>query len=117
MSKTKEFPRPLARLSGLEGGAYGEVVLKALSRTQMELDLGNEFVLFNHEQARALAEAVRVFLELHECDEHGRERREERREEREEKVIEHAVDRAVDRVVDEVVEEVVEARPRRRGRR
>ena len=107
MSKHKEFPRPLARLSGLEGGAYGEVVLKALSRKQMELDLGDEFVLFNPEQARALAEAVRVFLELHECDEHGRE----------EKVIERAVDRAVDRVVDEVVEEVVEVRPRRRGRR
>lgn len=100
----REFPRQLVRLSGLEGGAYGEIVLKAITRRQMELDLGNEFVLFNREQACALREAVHHFLEL---EERFEERREERREE---KAIEHAIE--------EVAEEIAEvARPRRRRSR
>lgn len=113
----REFPKQIARLTKLEGGAYGEIVLKAITRRQMELDLGNEFVLFNREQAKALGEAVRYFLELDDvCDEHARDRG-ERREEREEKAIERGLDRAVDRVADEIVEEVVDAKPRRRARR
>ncbi len=85
---------------GLEGGAYGEIVLKAITRHQMELDLGNEFVLFTREQVCALRDAIHCFLEL---DERFAERREERREE---KAIEHAIE--------EVAEEIVDARPRRR---
>ena len=100
----QEFPQQIARLTGLEGGAYGEIVLKAITRRQMELDLGNEFVLFNREQACALRDAVHHFLELEERHE---ERREERREE---KVIEHAIE--------EVAEEIArDARPRRRRSR
>ena len=96
----REFPRQIARLTGLEGGAYGEIVLKAITRRQMELDLGNEFVLFNREQACVLRDAVHHFLELEE-------RHEERREE---KVIEHAIE--------EVAEEIAhDARPRRRRSR
>ena len=93
----REFPRQIARLAGLEGGAYGEIVLKAITRRQMELDLGNEFVLFTREQACALRDAVHCFLEL-----------DERHEERGEvKEIEHAIE--------ELAEEIVkEARPRRR---
>ena len=97
----REFPRTVARLSGLEGGAYGEIVLKAITRHQMELDLGNEFVLFNREQACALKDAVHTFLEL---EVRAEERREERHEVQE---IEHAIE--------ELAEEIVkEARPRRR---
>ena len=97
----KEFPRQIARLSGLEGGAYGEIFLKAITRRQMELDLGNEFVLFTREQATALRDAVHCFLELEE-------RHEQRRDDRGEvKEIEHAIE--------ELAEEIVkEARPRRR---
>ena len=97
----REFPQQIARLTGLEGGAYGEIVLKAITRRQMELDLGNEFVFFNREQACALRDAVHHFLEL---EEHREERRDERREE---KAVEHAIE--------EVAEEIVhDARPRRR---
>ena len=97
----KDFPRQIARLSGLEGGAYGEIFLKAITRRQMELDLGNEFVLFTREQACALRDAVHYFLEL---DERHEERRDERGEVKE---IEHAIE--------ELAEDIVkEARPRRR---
>lgn len=97
----REFPQQIARLTGLEGGAYGEIVLKAITRRQMELDLGNEFVLFNREQACVLRDAVHHFLELEERHE---ERREERREE---KVIEHAIEEVADEIAHD-------ARPRRR---
>ncbi len=97
----KEFPRQIARLSGLEGGAYGEIVLKAITRRQMELDLGNEFVLFTRDQACALRDAVHRFLEF---DERFEERREERHEVKE-----------IEEAIEELAEDIVnEAPPRRR---
>ena len=105
----REFPRTVARLMGLEGGAYGEILLKAVTRHQLELDLGNEFVLFNREQACALRDAVLAFLEL---APHKEERHEERREDR------HGENHEVQDIahaIEELAEEIVqEARPRRR---
>jgi len=97
----REFPRQIARLTHLEGGAYGEIVLKAITRHQLELDLGNEFVLLDREQASALRDAVHGFLAL---DEKHREREAERNDVQE-------IGEAIDELADEIVKE---ARPRRR---
>lgn len=101
-----EFPRPIARLSGLEGGQYGEIYLKALTRHRLELDLGNEFVTFNRAQATVLREAISCFLEL---EEKAAERREEHHEE---KVIGEIVEGAVEAIAEEI-----ERRPPRRRKR
>lgn len=101
-----EFPKPIARLSGLEGGQYGEIYLKALTRHRMELDLGNEFVTFNRAQATAFKDAICAFLELEEKYEAKRE------EHREEKIIGEIVEGAVEGIAEEI-----EARPPARRRK
>ena len=100
-----QFPQPLVRLSGLEGGAYGEIYLKALSRHRVELDLGNEFVTFDREQVREVKDALCRFLEM---EERYEEQRAERKEEKE-------IGEAVEAIAHEIAEEI-HPRPSRRRR-
>lgn len=110
MAREKEFPKQIARLDGLEGGQFGEVILKALTRHRMELEMGDDFVTFTRAQATTLRDAVTRFLDLdRECEEHREERREERNEE-------HELGHAVQEIADVVAHEIAEERPRRRKR-
>ncbi|MGH7280624.1 MAG: hypothetical protein ACRELY_03805 [Polyangiaceae bacterium] len=110
MSREREFPKVIARLDGLEGGQYGEIILKALTRHRMELELGNDFVTFTRVEATKLRDAVTHFLDLErECEERREEKQEERKEER---VLGHAVKE----IAEVVAHEVAETRPRRRKR-
>lgn len=97
----KEFPKTIARLSGLEGGQFGEIYLKANTKHRLELDLGTDFVLFDRAQAADLMHAVQRFLALDESCE--------------ERIIEKDVE-SIDRAIDKLAEDIIEAPPPRRRR-
>ncbi|MEO8874155.1 MAG: hypothetical protein ABI461_01095 [Polyangiaceae bacterium] len=97
----KEFPKTIARLSGLEGGQYGEIFLKANTRHRLELDMGNDFVLFDRAQATDLLHGVQRFLALDEpCDD------------KLQKDVE-----SLDHAIEKLAEDIIEAPPRRRRSR
>jgi hypothetical protein len=97
----KEFPKTIVRLSGLEGGQYGEIYLKANTKHRLELDMGNDFVLFDRAQATDLLHGVQRFLALDETCE--------------ERKIEHDIE-SVDRAIEKLAEDIIEAPPPRRRR-
>jgi hypothetical protein len=102
-----KFPRPIARFLQLEGGQYGTCDLVALTRHQLELQLGGDFVDFTRAQAGDLRDAVQKFLDLED-------RTDEELEEAERAVEVAAGD--AERLPGPVMRQAREARPRRRAR-
>lgn len=70
MAKTKTKPTPptlpmqLARLDRLQGGTYGNVLLRALTKAKAELWIGGDFVNLTPADARTLHTALGHFLAL-----------------------------------------------------
>jgi hypothetical protein len=61
-TKKATFPRMLGRFINLEGGLYGFLDLVAISREVLELQTGEDFVRFDHEQAKNLRDTIDKFL-------------------------------------------------------
>jgi hypothetical protein len=103
MAKAKHtppsFPMLLARLDHLQGGTYGNILMRALSKERVELQLGGDYVLLTTADARTLHTAFGRYLAVVDAER-------------------SATTRGTPVVVDEeAVEIVVATPPKRRGAR
>jgi len=61
--KRTGFPRSIARFIDLQGSC-GDLTLTAISREQMDISMGEEFVSFSRERAGELRDALQRFIDL-----------------------------------------------------
>lgn len=61
-AKHPRFPRKLGRFINLEGGLYGALDLVAITKDVMEIQTGEDFVRFDHQQATNLRDSIDKFL-------------------------------------------------------
>ena len=106
------FPHTISRFTALEGGQYGTADLIALSRRQLEVRLGGDFVDFSHKQAIELRNAVDRFLDLCEDRECRAHHHPHSPSDGRIEVVEK-----IEEIIEERVEERVDAQARERGPR
>ena len=67
-TKHARFPRKLGRFINLEGGLYGALDLVAITKDVMEIQTGEDFVRFDHQQATNLRDSIDKFLSFDKHD-------------------------------------------------
>lgn len=67
----RRYPYVLVAFSHLPGGQYGDVRFIAKNRNEVEMQLGDEYVVFNRDEIRALITALEAFAPPSQAAESG----------------------------------------------